>query len=184
MYKNKVNTAFRVFRSPYALVFSALLVAMSVSGKVFAFNIGEAFRISYENLPVILSGIAFGPLVGALVGVMSDLCGCLAVGYAVNPIITLGCAALGATAGFSALLSPSRFGKLTLALSDVSAHILGSILIKSVGIAVYYGAEKGFFLLLISRLVNYVPIMVLEILILFCLFANKYIKKELGRFSA
>ena len=162
------------------MVFSALLVAMSVSGKIFAFNIGEAFRISYENLPVILSGIAFGPFIGFLVGIMSDLCGCLAIGYAVNPIITLGCGMLGAAAGAVAVLSPSRFGKVSLALADIIAHTVGSLAIKTVGIAVYYGAEKGFLMLLISRIINYLPIVVIEILIFFCLFSNKYIKKELG----
>lgn len=184
MHKNKVNSSFRVFSSPYTLVFSALLVAMSVSGKIFAFNIGEALRISYENLPVVLSGIVFGPLAGLLVGVMSDLCGCLAVGYAVNPIITLGCGALGFVGGIIPMFSSSRFGKMTLILSDVSAHVIGSLAIKTLGISVYYGAEKGFFILLFSRFLNYVPIMILEILILLCLFSNKYIKKELGRFSA
>ena len=184
MLKTKLTASFRVFRSPYPLVFSALLVAMSVSGKVYSFNIGEAFRISYENLPVILSGIAFGPLVGFLVGVVSDLCGCLAMCFAVNPIITLGCGSLGAVAGLVAILSRSRFGKLTLLCSDVAAHVIGSLIIKTVGIAVYYGAEKGFLILLLSRILNYIPIIILEVLILFCLFSNKYIKKELGRFSA
>ena len=77
-------------------VFSALLAAISiVCGKYLAFNMGDFLRFSFENLPIIFAGMAFGPLIGALVGVVADLVGCLLVGYAINPIITVGAAAIG-----------------------------------------------------------------------------------------
>ena len=70
-----------------------------VLGKVLAFNIGDFFRVSLENLPIIFIGIAFGPLWGAVVGAVADLVGCFIVGYTVNPIITLGAMTVGAIAG-------------------------------------------------------------------------------------
>ena len=42
------------------MVIAAMMVAISVTGKVYAINIGLELRISYENLPVILSGIIMG----------------------------------------------------------------------------------------------------------------------------
>ena len=73
----------------------ALLIALSiVCGKFLQFPVGEAMRFSFENLPILFAGMAFGPLAGVLVGTVADLIGCLAVGYAINPLVTLGAAAV------------------------------------------------------------------------------------------
>ncbi|ACL68822.1 folate family ECF transporter S component [Halothermothrix orenii] len=41
----------------------------------------ESIRIGFGGLPIILAGVAFGPLAGGLVGFISDL-----VGYFINPM--------------------------------------------------------------------------------------------------
>ena len=47
------------------MVASAFLVAISiVCGKYLAIRGGDVLRFSFENLPILLAGIAFGPLVG------------------------------------------------------------------------------------------------------------------------
>ena len=85
---------------PQMLVRIALLAAISIIlGKFLAFNIGDWFRFSFENLPLLLCGYLFGVPSGILCAVVADLVGCLVRGYTVNPIITLGAAALGAAAG-------------------------------------------------------------------------------------
>ena len=104
MFKQKFKGSVAALSNVYVLVFSSILVAISVTGKMFAFNIGLDIRISYANLPTVRSGIIFGPLVGFAVGICSDLCGCLAVGYAVNPVITLGAGLIGLTSGTVSLL--------------------------------------------------------------------------------
>ena len=77
-------------------VLLAMMVAISIlMGKYLAINMGETLRFSLENTPIILSGIAFGPLAGAAVGIVADLVGCLMVGYTINPIVTLGAAVIG-----------------------------------------------------------------------------------------
>ena len=78
----------------------AMLVAISIIlGKYLALSIGEVLRFSFENLPIIFAGIAFGPLPAALVAVTADLIGCLLVGYAVNPLVTIGAAIIGLCSG-------------------------------------------------------------------------------------
>ena len=56
------NTA---FKSVKALVLAAMLTAMSVVIGMFCktlLNFGNGlFRVTFENLPIILSGIIFGP---------------------------------------------------------------------------------------------------------------------------
>ena len=66
-------------------VMLTMLSAMSiVLGKLLAVNLGEVLRLSFENLPIIFAGLAFGPLAGAAVGLVADTVGCLLVGYAIN----------------------------------------------------------------------------------------------------
>ena len=83
------------------LITATLFASVSiVCGKFLAFNVGDILRFSFENLPIILSGIAFGPLVGAFTGLIADTVGCLLRGYALNPILTLAAIFIGFAAGF------------------------------------------------------------------------------------
>lgn len=180
---NKFSGSLRIFTNVHAMVFAAILVAISVTGKMFAINIGELLRISYENLPIAMAGIIFGPFAGFIVGICSDLCGCFAVGYAINPIITLGAGAIGLVSGTVSLLAKNKFSPILLIISDVAGHIIGSIIIKTIGIYIYYGAEKGFWWLLYSRIGTYVPVVIFEVLVFLFLLTNKHIKKELSRLT-
>ena len=110
----------------------ALFVALSIIlGKFLAITLGF-MRFSLENTPVILAGVLFGPLAGALVGIAADLVGSLLVGYAINPLITLGAGAVGFFAGLI-----YRKGK-SLGLAIFCAHLIGSCIIKSFGLYLMY----------------------------------------------
>ena len=90
MKKNSSKAKIAVFGNLKTLVICSLFVAISiVCGKYLAIRGGDILRFSFENLPIILAGIAFGPLAGAVVGVVADLLGCLLVGYAINPIYSI-----------------------------------------------------------------------------------------------
>ena len=82
------------------LAVSAFLAALSIiCGKYLALSVGNVLRFSFENLPILLAGMMFGPLVGMTVGVVADLIGCLMVAYAINPLVTLGAACIGLLGG-------------------------------------------------------------------------------------
>lgn len=165
------------------IVFSALLAAISiVCGKYLAFNMGEFLRFSFENLPIIFAGMAFGPIVGAAVGAVADLIGCLLVGYAINPIITLGAAAIGALAGlyrYTGFFSGRLASLLRISLTVAAAHLIGSVIIKSFGLSVFY--DMPLIMLMLWRLLNYLIVGVLEGFILFHLMNNKSIKTEITK---
>ena len=179
--RERYKSSMRVFSNVYALVFAAILVALSVTGKLFSFNIGLDIRLSYENLPIAMAGLMFGPFAGLAVGIGADLCGCLACGYAVNPIITLGAGMIGFVGGNIAIFFPKRFSIGSILLADISGHIVGSIIIKTVGLVVYYGAEKGIWVLMGQRLLTYTVVMVLECIILVFLLSNKFVEKEVQK---
>ena len=59
------------------LTLGAMLAAMSVVIGMFCKSFlnfgGGLWRVTFENLPIILAGIFLGPITGGMVGVVSDL---------------------------------------------------------------------------------------------------------------
>ncbi len=159
---------------------AALLTALSiVLGKYLAIST-PIFRFSLENLPVLMAGIFFGPFIGGAVGAVADLVGCIMVGYTINPIITLGGISIGMISGLVALIARRR-GRLhpvAVGIAVGVSHIVGSMIIKSVGMAIFYRTPLG---ILLWRVPLYVVIGALEGLILVLLTRNKLFMGELSR---
>lgn len=160
------------------LAVASFLVALSIiCGKYLAIPVGTVMRFSFENLPILLAGMVLGPMMGVLTGVVADFLGCLMVGYAINPVVTLGAAAIGLFGGLFYRL----FSKLPLfpkiAISATLAHVIGSVMIKTWGLAIFY--DMPFYLLLLWRLLNYVIVGGAESLLLYYLLKNKTIKRLL-----
>ncbi len=168
-----------------AIVMMAMLAAISIIlGKFLAIPGGNILRFSFENLPIIFAGIAFGPIGGALVGTVADLIGCVMVGYVINPIVTLGAFAIGFVSGTVYFLVKrySHLGRgLSIGLSVALAHLIGSVVIKTFGLAAYY--DLPFLVLMLWRLLNYVIVGVVEGFLLYFLLKNKRISAEIGHFG-
>lgn len=175
MHYTKAQRALRI------TVFSALLAAISiVCGKYLAFNMGEVLRFSFENMPIIFAGMAFGPVIGILVGVVADLVGCLLVGYAINPIITVGAGVIGLISGAYFYLPDGESGLyriLKISLTVFIAHLIGSVIIKSFGLSVFY--DMPLIILMLWRLLNYVIVGAVEGFILYYLMKNKRLVHEI-----
>lgn len=162
-----------VFPSVKSITFAAMLAAMSVVIGIFCksfLNFGNGlFRVTFENLPVILSGILFGPIVGGLVGAVSDLVSYFltAQGYPPNLIVTLGAFLVGVVSGMMSHFAVKKRGNLQTILSAGVAHIVGSMIVKPIGLYQFYGW------LVLWRIPLYLVIAPLEILILCQLFKRK-----------
>lgn len=127
------------------LVIASMLVAMSVVLGIICKNFmnfaGGLFRITFENLPILLAGIFLGPIVGGVVGVASDL-----VSYFLSPQIyppnlwvTAGAFCVGVISGIVARYIIKKHGTKQIILCGVSAHLLGSMIIKTIGLYSFYG---------------------------------------------
>ena len=175
-----------IFKSIRGLCFAGILSAMSIIlGKFLQIPnpFQEFIRISFENLPIIIGGFALGPIAGGLIGIVADLIGCVLYGYSINPIITAGAAAVGLSAGFISHYVIKRPLILKIALSTAIAHIIGSVLIKSAGLAAWYLAkyELGYWEFVAWRLLNYVIIGALECTIIYLLFKNSAFRGQIER---
>ena len=178
----KKNGELLVFKSLTILVISAFLAAISiVCGKYLAIRGGDVMRFSFENMPILMAGMLFGPIVGAVVGVVADLIGCVMVGYTINPVVTAGAAVIGFVGGFvyHILDKIKRCPNgLKISLSVGTAHLIGSVVIKTVGLAAFY--DMPLVVLMLWRLLNYLIVGVLEALILWYLLKNKALVREIN----
>jgi len=159
-------------------VAAALLAALSiVLGKYLAIRVGDTLRFSFENLPILLSGMAFGPVVGMLTAVAADLIGCLMVGYAINPIVTLGGALIGLLGGvlFRHLQKPPF--SVRVGLSVLVAHFVGSVVVKTLGLSAFFSLPL--WELMLWRLLNYAVVGGAEALLLYVILKSKAIRTQL-----
>lgn len=164
------------------MVTAALLVAMSVvCGKYLQIPVGDVMRFSFENLPILLASFALGPIMGAAVGIVADLIGCVLVGYAVNPLVTLGAAAIGFFGGLLYRLCRRVYPWIRVLISVLAAHTIGSVLIKTFGLSQFYAMP--FTMLLLWRLLNYVIVATMEFLLLYILLRSKAIQSQLNQLS-
>ena len=147
------------------LAVSAVFAAASiVCGKFLAISVGETIRLSFENLPIILSGYCFGPTVGLLTGLVADVVGCILRGYAINPIITLASVFIGFAAGAMAGIFNKASINLKLLSTVVLCHLVGSVIIKTVGLSIVLAYP--FIPTLLSRTVNYIIVAAAEFILL------------------
>ena len=178
-----LNTKMPIVGSLSGLCFAGILTAMSiVLGKFLQIPnpFQEFIRISFENLPIMISGFALGPLAAMVVGIVADIIGCFLYGYAINWRITLGAAAIGFISGAVAKLV-KKPQILRIILVVLSSHLVGSVLIKSWGLAKWYLAsyDLGYWEFVLWRLVNYLLISIAECAIIYLIYKNNALRKRL-----
>lgn len=172
MQKNNPKTK-RLLR----LTISAMLIALStVIGIVCKdlFTFGLFYRLTFENLPVIFASLVFGPIYGAAVGLCEDVISCLcSTNPAVNPIITLGALSVGLVSGLVGKLIKKE-GLTRILASAGAGHLIGQVLIKSVGKIVYFHMPA------VGILVGLgfsIVMCAVEVTVIYILLKNKYISK-------
>ncbi len=137
-------------------------------------------RFTLEGLPIILAGITLGPVYGALVGLSADLLSCLLSGQAPLPLIAVGAATVGLVPGILSRLLPLGEGKprwLHMLFFTAPAHILGSMLLKTLALAHLFGSLPA----LLLRIPLYIVIPLIESTLLTLLLGSVAVRRELER---
>ena len=162
-----------VFKKVITLTTAAMLTALSVVIGIFCknfLNFGMGlFRITFENFPIILSGIMFGPWVGAFVGISSDVLSYIlsTQSFAITPVVTLGAALVGVVSGTVSQYLVKKEGAFRIVASVAAAHLVGSVIVKSIGLFVYYDW------MVLWRVPTYAVIATIEALLLCLMYKNK-----------
>ena len=160
-----------------ALTTAAMLTAMSVIIGIICKSFlnfgGGLFRITFENLPIILTGVLYGPIVGGAVGAATDL-----VSYFLSPqiyppnlIVTFGATMVGIVAGVVAKFIVKKRGYAQIIISGAAAHVVGSMIIKPIGLFQFYEWAVLF------RIPLYLVIAPIEIVILCFLYKNSAFRR-------
>ena len=147
----------------------AVLIAMSI---VFsrALSISTDFlRFNLGSLPVVLAAVLFGPGAGFAVGAVADIIGGILAGYAINPLITLGAGAIGFFAGLVWQYLPARSESIRLALGILLGHVIGSIIINSLALRIFYHYDWS---VLAARIPNALALSAAEFVLMRALLAN------------
>ena len=162
-----------VFKRVITLTTAAMLTALSVVIGIFCknfLNFGMGlFRITFENFPIILSGIMFGPWVAAFVGIASDVLSYIlsTQSFAITPVVTLGAALVGVVSGTVSQYVVKKEGAFRIVASVAAAHLVGSVIVKSIGLFVYYDW------MVLWRVPTYAVIATIEALLLCLMYKNK-----------
>lgn len=163
------------------MVFCALLAAMTMIFKRFAVVNLDWFRISLENTPVLLSGILFGPIAGIVTGAVGDILGCFYCGFGINPVITLGMALVGGLCGLLFRITLRWVLLARLLVAVYSGHIIGNMIVKTMGIYWWYATPWP---TLVLRIPTFLIIGAAEIAIFCILLKSRAFTRELRRVGA
>ena len=163
------------------MTMAAMLTAMSVVIGIFCKTFlnfgGGLFRITFENLPILLSGIMFGPVVGGVVGAATDIVSYFLSGqvYPINPIVTVGASLMGIVSGIFARYVFRRKGYIRIIIPCAIAHIVGSMTVKPLGLVTFYGAA------VLWRIPLYLVIAPLEIILICAMYRNGTVRKLIDK---
>ena len=129
-------------------------------------------RFSIEAVPIIVAGLLFGPVSGALVGLVGDAVGCLFSGFGYNPLFALPPALIGICSG---LLRPLLYVDICywrILLSFLPAILLGNVLWQSYWLSFFYGTHS-FVWFLGSRALQFILTALADAAIVLALFKSR-----------
>ena len=172
-----------LFGSIRALTVTAMLIATSVVIGIFCktflnFGLG-LFRITFENLPILTVGIMFGPVVGGLAGAATDIISYFLSpqAYPINPLVTLGAAAIGIVSGFMSHYVFKKPCRRRIVLACAPAHLIGSMIVKTIGLYQFYGWA------VLWRFPLYAVIGTVEITLLCLMYQNRTVRSLMDGFG-
>ena len=107
-------------------------------------------------------------------GAVADIVGGVLAGYAINPLITLGAGAIGLVAGYAWQKLPDYRTGLRLSISVLLGHFVGSMVINSLALRIFYGSAWS---VLLARIPNALVLSAVNIVLLRILLENRSLMK-------
>ncbi|HLR21042.1 MAG TPA: folate family ECF transporter S component [Tissierellaceae bacterium] len=175
MGKKKINTR--------TMVQAGFLVAISiVLTRFLVFMPTNTLRIGFGDLPLMLSGFLFGPVVGGITGIAADL-----IGLVINPLgpphpgFTISSMLWGVISGLFMMIFKRNKDKNPYSKFNVVIVVTMCTIIISLGLNTYWLSRlygKGFLVMFPSRLISAIVNIPIQSIIIFNLL--KYLKNIAG----
>ena len=155
------------------LVTMALLSAIEVVLARFIVPMpNPTMRFSIEAVPIIVAGYLYGPVAGAIVGLVGDAVGTLFSGYGYNPLFAVPPMLIGLCAGLMRRMLYKKVSFLRILATFLPAVIVGSVLWQSYWLSFFYGTHS-FVWFLGSRAVQFAITSVVNAAVIFGLFKSR-----------
>lgn len=161
------------FKNVKVLTAAAMLAAIAVVLGFFKIPLTPTIEIRFAQIPIAIASGLFGPFVGAIVGVVSDI-----GGYILKPTgpffpgFTISAALSGVIFGLFLYKKPFTLPRIALAM--LVKTILVGLFLNSWWLSILY--KKGFAILVGGRIVK--EMVLLPIFILLLYFLLKFIEKS------
>lgn len=155
------------------LVTMALLSAIEVVLARFIVPMpNPTMRFSIEAVPIIVAGYLYGPVAGAIVGLVGDAVGTLFSGYGYNPLFAVPPMLIGLCSGLLRHLLYKKVSYLRILATFLPAVVLGSVLWQSYWLSFFYGTHS-FVWFLGSRAVQFTITSAVNAAVIFGLFKSR-----------
>lgn len=151
------------------MVYIALFISVSIIlTRILAFYPIPTVRISFGDIPIMLAGIMFGPIAGAVTGALADISGTLLfpppTGAAYFPGFTLSKILVGVIPAL--IYRNSKGSSITrVAVSVIATEIVCSLTLDTLWLSMLY--KKGMLVLLPTRIVSRTIITIAEIPVIY-----------------
>jgi len=129
--------------TPKHLSLLAMFIALQiVLSKFLMLQLAPSIRLSIDSVPILLTGIWFGPLAGGLVGALADFLGTMLFPTAGTyfPPLTIAFFMIGLSAGLLSRIVRIKHPLLRIVLIVIPAEIIGSYFSKSLALSFLVGA--------------------------------------------
>jgi dihydrofolate synthase/folylpolyglutamate synthase len=169
MKKTKIKTTHRQRMATRTIACSALLAAISiVMARFLSYAPFGSVRWSLDKFPLFLAGMLFGPVAGAMTGLVADAVGSM-MQYGFNPILCPPAILFGLFGGLCRKYVGSKVSTFKLSLGYFVPVILGAWLYQSAALAYCFNSENFYVALganLLSRGIQFLILAPLEIAII------------------
>ena len=152
MSKNTANPSAKRAMTTRTMACCAMLIAVQVILARAVPMLAPDSRVSLEAIPIVLSGILFGPLAGGMVGFSADFVGSLFSGYGYNPLFCLPPILYGVFGGLFRFYVSKKTSFWRVLLVYLFPVVLGSILWQSFTLAYVYNSQGAFIQSLLVKL--------------------------------
>ncbi len=128
--------------TPKRLTLLAMFIALQiVLSKFLMLQLAPSVRLSIDSVPILLAGLWFGPVAGALVGALADFLGTVLfpTAGAYFPPLTIAFLMIGLTAGLLSCIVKFSRPLLRIAVIVILSELVGSYLSKSVALSFLIG---------------------------------------------
>lgn len=156
------------------LIALALLVALEIIlTRFLSFYVPlfgtTGFRAGFGHVPIILAGLLFGPIAGAMVGITGDVLGTFLFSpFPYFPGFTLSAALLGILSGLIMKLMKQRISFVKLLVLVYACEFIVSILMNTLFVSMIYGTP--YIVLLFPRFISSSIMAVAYTIILYVLY--------------